>query len=86
MALRNKEIQEMSNEKQQTAVEWLIDKLTDTQFLWLSEKPEMNDLIKIIEQAKEMEKEQIRKAYCQGEHYKDTKLTTDYYNETYGGN
>jgi hypothetical protein len=32
-----------------------------------------------------MEKEQIRKAYCDGEYYKDTKLTTEYYNETYGG-
>ena len=36
----------------QTAVEWLIDKLTETNFLWLSDKPEMNELIKIIEQAK----------------------------------
>jgi len=38
-----------------------------------------------FKKAKEMEKEQIRKAYCDGEYYKDTKLSTDYYNETYGG-
>jgi hypothetical protein len=45
-----------------------------------------NEVAKIWLECKEMEKEQIRKAYCDGEHYKDTKLTTDYYNETYGGN
>jgi hypothetical protein len=41
-----------------TAVEWLIDNLTESKFLWLSDKPEMDDLIKIITQAKEMEKQQ----------------------------
>jgi hypothetical protein len=46
----------------QTAVEWLVDKLTETQFLWLSDKPEMNELIDIVKQAKEMEKEQIIEA------------------------
>jgi len=40
----------------------------------------------LLEKYKAMHKEEIRKAYCYGEHYKDTKLTTDYYNETYGGN
>jgi hypothetical protein len=47
----------------QTAVEWLIDKLTESQFLWLSDKPEMNELIEIINQAKEMEKEQLKKVW-----------------------
>ena len=42
----------------QTAVEWLIDELSITNFLWLSDKPEMKELIKIIKQAKEMEKQQ----------------------------
>ena len=63
--------------KQQTAVEYLVEQLFPKA---LSEQQYYH-----IEQAKEMEKEQIRKAYCDGEHYKDTKLSTDYYNETYGG-
>jgi len=42
-----------------TAVEWLIDNLSENDFLWLSDKPEMDDLIKIISQAKKMEKQQI---------------------------
>ncbi len=71
----------MTNNKQQTAVEWLIEQLHrkygGTDFFWTN----MDE----IEQAKEMEKQQIRKAYCDGEYYKDTKLTTDYYKQTYGG-
>ena len=43
-------------------------------------------VLKATEQAKAMHKEEIRKAYCYGEYYKDAKLTTDYYNETFGGN
>lgn len=50
----------------QTAIEWLIDELTKTQFLWLSDKPEMNELIEIIKQAKEMEKQQIIDAFKRG--------------------
>jgi hypothetical protein len=61
--------------KQQTAIEWLEQEML---------KPNLS-MKEILEQAKEMEKQQIRKAYCDGEHYKDTKLSTDYYNETYGG-
>ena len=55
-------------DKQQTAVEWLIDELTEpqTQFLFLSYKPEMYELIKIINQAKEMHKQQILDAYETG--------------------
>ena len=70
----------MSNETKQTAVEWLLFELSKNGLL-----PD-GIPIDIHQQAKEMEKEQIRKAYCDGEHYKDTKLTTDYCNETYGGN
>jgi hypothetical protein len=52
-------------EKQQTAIEWLIDKLTDEpyKFLFLSDKPEMNELIKLIVEAKIMEKEQMKEAF-----------------------
>ena len=73
----------------QTAVKWYamqeaelaVDlenkKITGLQFI--------DKKLKILEQALAMEKEQIRKAYCDGEYYKETKLTTNYYNETYGG-
>lgn len=82
----------MSNNKQQTAVDWLIDKLTDTQFLWLSDKPEMFHLIKIINQAKEMEKKQHANTWDdsrvedKGDNYiGKQKSFNDYWNETYGG-
>ena len=69
----------MSNNKQ-SSVEWLVEILgkynEEMVFLYQNE----------IEQAKAMHKEEIRKAYCYGEYYKETKLTTDYYNETFGGN
>jgi len=79
----------MEKNKQQTAVEWYdneIGKLFD-QFLMGKIKiyDFQNQRLKLEKQAKEMEKEQIRKAYCDGEYYKDTKLSTDYYEQTYGG-
>jgi hypothetical protein len=42
---------------EQKSIDWLIDKLTENQFLWLS-KQEMNQLINIVNQAKEIEKQQ----------------------------
>ncbi len=79
----------MTNNKQQTAVEWFSvrrDVLEiEVRLGKLSPIEYAEELTKAEQQAKEMEKEQIRKAYCYGEHYKDTKLSTDYYNETYGG-
>jgi hypothetical protein len=66
----------MSNNKQ-SSVEWLYEKMFVHHGLITIEE---------FEQAKAMHKEEIRKAYCYGEYYKDTKLTTDYYNETFGDN
>jgi hypothetical protein len=51
----------------QTAVEWLVDWMGKNQYFI------GNDLLKAVEQAKEMEKEQIRKAYL-----------IDVYNTKYG--
>jgi len=72
--------------KQQTAVEWLIDKLTDEphKFLFLSDKPEMNELIKLIKKAKEKEKQQIIDAYDKAKFY-DYLIGygKKYYNETF---
>ncbi len=74
----------MTNNKQQTAVDILCGKLAmklgipQAITFYIDHQEE-------IREAKEMEKQQIRKAYCDGEYYKDTKLTTDYYEQTYGG-
>jgi hypothetical protein len=78
----------MSN-KQQTAVEWLIEQLTPV--ITLQQKH--IDVIKSI--AKEMEKEQKKHAYDWGETNGADECNGDgatyenfeqYYNETYGGN
>ena len=90
----------MSNDKQSSdhipdvgkkvsSVEWLVSQLKISTY-WNNLISELELMecgeIDILEQAKAMHKEEIRKAYCYGEYYKDAKLTTDYYNETFGGN
>ena len=69
----------MSNNKQQTAVEWLA--------IYLKEVTTLN-CDDIIKQAKLMEKEQIIQSYNQSWHFRDKPYETaeKYYNETYGGN
>jgi hypothetical protein len=78
----------MINNKQQTAVEWLIEQLHrkygGTDFFWTN----MDE----IEQAKEMEKERIETAYNKGTvhgiDYPESTLPItgeQYYNETFGG-
>jgi hypothetical protein len=57
----------------QTAVEWLYK---------LSKKRELDKFD--LQQAKEMEKEQIRRAFCHGEVARDRIDSMEYYNETYG--
>jgi len=76
----------MENNKQQTAVEYLADKIRNYKtplnmggvyFVFIHQ-----DMINRFEQqAKEMEKEQIINAFNNGEN-KSAQL---YYNETYGG-
>jgi hypothetical protein len=69
----------MSNERQ-TAVEWLLNE-------WPILKSELPHWL--IEQAKEMEKEQIKNAHNEGYgsgYMDDLKSPEQYYNETYGGN
>ena len=58
----------------QTAVEWLVEQLKENNMLTFDEWTEL------IEQAKEMEKEQIIEAYCMGD---DNIGAEEYYNETY---
>lgn len=65
----------------QTAVEWLVDKLIKGEFI--------NSTDELIEQAKQMEKQQIVNAYyqCGRDNFEHIKVinrsATDYYNETY---
>ena len=73
----------MTNNKQQTAVEWLYNEL-------LNSEPNILEWNKLLEQAKEMEWDQINNAYLQGFNDNDCNPHEDtfnlyYYNETYGG-
>jgi hypothetical protein len=62
----------------QTATQWLFDKLWETP----KDKLTWNA---ILEQAKAMEKEQIRDAYWNGyENYDNEETAEQYYVETYG--
>ena len=74
----------MSNEKQQTAVEWLVERIINGGIY-------TKEMLKDLEQAKEMEKQQIETAFQAGDgdayNLKETKTWAEqYYNETYGGN
>jgi hypothetical protein len=86
----------MTNNKQQTAVEWGIEKLASLTFDYMAgfiSKREYDQLSKgVIRQAKEMEKERTTDF---AKHCLDKALDLDvrtaysqvenYYNETYGG-
>jgi 3-methyladenine DNA glycosylase AlkD len=58
----------------QTAVEWLLKKLTIANF----EEQQI-----VIKQAKEMEKQQIKDAYISGMYDAHSKTSIDYYKENY---
>ena len=84
----------MTNNKQQTAVEWLaksyVDLLTKLNNEEISLKEFEIQYIELLEQAKEMEKDQINDAYFQGFEDNvwdslDDNFNLEYYNETYGG-
>jgi len=80
----------------QTAVEWLIDEITFSErnlynWMWIKLKTTLQgyNLEKIIEKAKEMEKEQIKEAHGDERDYRSdsgnfiTISAEQYYNETY---
>ena len=80
----------MTNNKQQTAVEWLaksyVDLLTKLNNEEISLKEFEIQYIELLEQAKEMEKEQTIKTSLFWSHSTvRRKDIEDYYNETYGG-
>ena len=69
-----------------TAVEWLINQLTDEpeHYLFLCDKPEyMYGLTKILEQALEMEKKQIIEAYNDGQAIPPFDYAEKYYDRNY---
>lgn len=63
--------------KQQTAVEWLFNWMSTNQYFI------GNDLLKALEEAKEMEKEQINRACYDGYYQEEWYDVRNYYNETY---
>jgi hypothetical protein len=72
----------MTNNKQQTAIEWLIEKCACADL-----RPELWEIIK--QQAKEMHKEEITQAWKKGDGHFDKvsdKMSLEYYEKTYGGN
>jgi hypothetical protein len=81
----------MTNNKQQTAVEWFLDQLIEHRII-IVDKTTYQVKYKheiLLEQAKEMEKEQIMEARRNGsykvtEKYGETRTNIQYYNETYG--
>jgi len=85
----------MNNETKQTAVEWFMEQIGEKQPNGLYVIDTLEDVQNVFQQAKEMEKQQMIKAYASG--YTDEDFFEDgkewiyeapqrYYNETYGGN
>ena len=81
----------MSNNKQQTAVEWYIEKLLDLDYeyakglitlgVWSKRKNAL------IEQAKAMHKQEIKESLQEFlEITLSDEICEEYYNETFGGN
>jgi vacuolar-type H+-ATPase subunit H len=81
----------MTNNKQQTAVDWFIEQLQKTRD-WQRVINEVNQsstsVRNVIEQAKAMHKEEVIKAYNESFRLRDKPYSTaiKYYNETFGGN
>jgi len=71
----------MKNNKQQTAVEWLVDQL-EKHYVFQDIKNTTAFL-----QAKEMEKKKLEDAWVEGfKNWNPSKTFEQYYHETYGGN
>jgi hypothetical protein len=76
----------MTNNKQQTAVEWLSEKVLHREWELLTQEKKR----KILEQAKEMQKEQAIKLHYEYELYvmmneSDVMTFGQFYKQTYGG-
>jgi hypothetical protein len=73
-------------EKKQTAVEWFWNNLTDDMIGDLSPE-QIGSIYKLMEQAKQMEKERLKDAFIEGANtiYAIPKTFDEWYHETYGG-
>ena len=80
----------MTNNKQQTAVEFYLDKVFDIIGDAILDKLSIEQINKIHDlslQAKEMEKEKLEDAWVEGfKNWNPSKTFEQYYEETYGGN
>ncbi len=68
--------------KQQTAVNWLQDKIKETYDK--EGKLPLAYILDLVRQAKEMEKEQIKDAWIATDNELQRLAAEQYYNETYG--
>ena len=89
----------MSNNKQQTAVELFIEELEEKGKAYEENQVvrtiniciDVSDYMELKVQAQEMEKQQIKNAFCNGDNTDCTseqnieEFAEQYYNETYGG-
>jgi hypothetical protein len=69
----------MKTEKQQTAVEWLAQQINTAKWKF----SDITDRNEIIQQAKEMEKEQIKNAWIATDNELQRIAAEEYYNRTY---
>ena len=87
----------MTNNKQQTAVEWLIEQLEEKAFKESVQGAnrihiviDVHEYLALKQQAKEMEKEQRMSDFTMGitnaNRMEATKDAEQWFNETYGGN
>ena len=76
----------------QTAVDWQFDQLSSENLLGVFTYDQMTRVMEILEQAKEMEKEQIIQSVTFGQnnhtvmYSQDLVIANDYYKLTYRGN
>lgn len=77
----------MSNDKKQTAVDWLMEQLSyDNGYgVRVPSHREDANLNEYFEKAKAMEKEQIKDSYQSDRFPCSEEDSEQYYNETYGG-
>ena len=83
----------MTNNKQQTAVEWLSDNIWDLEEQITNKEITLGQYavrrVQLVEQAKAMHREEITQAWKKGDGQFDkvsNKMSLDYYEKTYGGN
>ena len=74
----------METSNKQTAIEWLIEKTTESGHLWLTDKPySMDELSLIIEKAKEIEKQQMADAFYAPANEAESNNFDEYYTQKY---